>query len=409
MSIKPDTVLQRMPELRLEVDSAHQVRLHHQGRVLEFGPYALTLLDVFYQPITVAEALRRVAPRLGPGRAMSELITTLAALVQAGALVTTAPAGFTDLMFPTGGYGLAFLNIAILDDPVRKRTFIEAIDEVVRPGDIVLDLGTGSGVLAVAAARAGAQHVYAIEPARSGDLAARVAEHNGYADRITFIRGWSSTLELPQRATVLTTDIVGNDALDMVIWEAVQDARERLLTPDARLVPSRFDAVLYLVDIPAEDLGRHRMQPAHVQRWRSWYGMDFTPMLDADRDRVAGFYERPEVVQRWQRMSEPAPAFTVDLHDPVRVFANDVTLTASTDGTVTGAVLFFTAQLGPTTSLCTAPWEGSDRSHWYTAGWAFPEPRKVTVGDRLHLRYRYEGDGRSRVDLLPDHENGEDR
>ncbi|MEV4457148.1 50S ribosomal protein L11 methyltransferase [Microbispora sp. NPDC049633] len=400
--LKADTLLQRVPELYMELESANLVRVHHDQRVWEFGQHALGLLDVFHAPTSVAECMRRLGPRLKGRRAVEETLTTLSMMVSAGILTEDPPKGYTPLMFPTGGYGLAHLNIRILEDPVRKATFIRAINEVVTPDDVVLDLGSGSGILAIASAKAGARHVYAIEPARSGDLAAEVAKANGVADRMTFVKGWSSTTELPEPATVLTTDIVGNEALDMVIWESVQDARERLLTPDARLIPSSFDTYLYLVNMPESIVGQQRILPRQIERWQSRYGIDFSPMLRADRERVAGFYERPETVRQWQRMSDPHPLSRIDLREDARVFEGDVTLTASQRGTVSGAVLYFEARMSPSVSMSTAPWHGDERSHWFTACWALSSEIEVVPGDQIRLRYRYDGDGRANLTLVND-------
>ncbi len=399
MSVGSSTVLRRVPELLVEVDSAHQVRIHHDRRIFEFGQHAMSLLDVFYEPRSVAEGIQRLRPRLTGHRAVEELIGTLTAMVNSGILTTDAPDGYTDLMFPIGGYGLAYLNIAILEDPLRKNLFIKAIEETVTPDDVVLDLGTGSGILAIAAARAGARHVYALEPARSGDLAAKVIAHNGYADRVTMIRGWSTTTELPERATVLTTDIVGNDCLDMVIWENLQDARRRLLTPDARLIPDSFESYVYLAAMPEDMRARHRVLPEHISRWQDRFGIDFSPMLEEDLKRVAGFYERPERVREWEPLSEPVPLYNLSLHGDVRKFSNTVTVPVSRPGVVNAAIVFFKGRIGPTTYLSTAPWDGGDRSHWFTAGWAFAEGHHVRPGDELTLTYHYEGDGRARIAL----------
>lgn len=399
MTMNATTVLRRVPELLVEVDSSHQIRVHHDRRIMEFGQHAMSLLDVFYEPRTLADGIQRLRPRLVGHRAVEELVGTITAMVNAGVLTTDAPTGFTDLMFPVGGYGLAYLNITILEDPLRKSLFVRAIEEVVTPDDIVLDLGTGSGILAVAAARAGARHIYAVEPARSGDVAARVIAHNGYADRVTMIRGWSTTTELPERATVLTTDIVGNDCLDMVIWENVQDARRRLLTPDARLIPESFQAYVYLAHMPPEMLARHRVLPEHIERWQERFGIDFTPMLEDDSKRVAGFYERPETVRTWERLSDPVPLYDLDLRTDVRRFASTVSVPVEQAGTANAAIVYFVGRLGPTTRLSTAPWDGGDRSHWFTAGWAFPAGRQVRPGDELQLTYHYEGDGRARIEL----------
>ncbi len=71
----------------------------------------------------------------------------------------------------------------MLHDERRTGDYLRALAAAVRPDDVVLDIGTGSGVLAVAAARAGARRVYAVEASDIAEVAARVFEVNGVQDR----------------------------------------------------------------------------------------------------------------------------------------------------------------------------------------------------------------------------------
>ena len=78
----------------------------------------------------------------------------------------------------------------MIRDRARTEAFQRAIDAVVRPGDIVLDVGAGSGILSLLAARAGAARVYAVEQTSIAVLAQQLAAANAFED---IVRG-------PQRA-----------------------------------------------------------------------------------------------------------------------------------------------------------------------------------------------------------------
>ncbi|KPC82468.1 hypothetical protein ADK82_11835 [Streptomyces sp. NRRL S-4] len=366
--------------------------------MLKLGQSALGLLDLFHTPRTIGQALTLLSARLKGPRATEQALATVLALHQAGVLCSDPVEGFSSQPFPKGGYDAALVHIAMLDDPVRKTAFQQGVRETVREGDVVLDLGTGSGILAITAAQAGARKVYAVEPAGMVHLARSIAERNGVADRIEFIRGWSPQLELPEPADVLLTDIVGNEALDMQIWETLHDARRRLLTDSPRLVPGALTAYATLTRIPDALLDQHRVSDEHVTRWKDMYGIDFGPMAESESRRSIGFYERPETVQEWEFLSAPGELYEVDLlGDAPRQLETACTLTANGEGVANGVTVHFTARLGPTTQLSTAPWMGCSRSHWYTAVWAFPEPVPVRAGQQVNLDYRYFGDGTSHV------------
>src|SRR5262245_4108112 len=80
---------------------------------------------------------------------------------------------------------------------------------------------------------------------------------NDAAPRRTIVRGRSTHVALPERATVLVTEMLGNDPLDEEILEIVADARERLLMPGARIIPSDVEVHAFAVDIPRKVFERH--------------------------------------------------------------------------------------------------------------------------------------------------------
>src|SRR5688572_9797615 len=95
-------------------------------------------------------------------------------------------------------------------DRPRTDAFAAAISEVVRPTDIVLDVGTGSGILAMLAARAGARKVYAIDQSNIAVTAARLVVENRLDDRIEVIKGAADTLVLPEKVDLIISEWLGH-------------------------------------------------------------------------------------------------------------------------------------------------------------------------------------------------------
>lgn len=135
----------------------------------------------------------------------------------------------------------------ILTDQWRNDVYDAALRRIIRPGDHVLDIGTGSGLLAMMAARAGAARVIACEmnPVTAA-LAETVIAANGYADRIQVVARHSKDLEvgrdLERPVDVIVSEIVSNTLVGQNVLEVHRDVVGRLLRPGGRVIPARVAA-----------------------------------------------------------------------------------------------------------------------------------------------------------------------
>ena len=75
-------------------------------------------------------------------------------------------------------------HASLLGDPHRMAAYERAIRAVVKPGAIVLDVGTGTGVLAMMAARCGARRVHAVESMPIERAARALVAANGLSERV---------------------------------------------------------------------------------------------------------------------------------------------------------------------------------------------------------------------------------
>ena len=160
-----------------------------------------------------------------------------------------------------------------LSDAARVSAFAAALADLVRPGDVVLDLASGTGILGLLACRAGAARVYAIDAGGMAAPARAIARRNGLDGRIHVINGFSTHVDLPERADLLVTDQIGRFGFDAGAVEFIADARRRLLKPGARLMPSRID--LAVAPVEAADVG------AAVEFWSARPGgFDMEPLRE---------------------------------------------------------------------------------------------------------------------------------
>lgn len=102
-----------------------------------------------------------------------------------------------------------------LIDEERTMAFAKAIAATVRAGDVVVDMGTGSGVLAMLAARAGAKKVYAVEIDRSNIATLdAVFRANGLEERIVLIHGDVCKLDLPEKVDVIIGEMIATALIE---------------------------------------------------------------------------------------------------------------------------------------------------------------------------------------------------
>src|SRR5579871_6882517 len=151
----------------------------------------------------------------------------------------------------TEGYSLSGYGDMIADR-VRIGAFVEALRATIRPGTVVMDIGTGPGMMAVLACQLGAKCVYAIEPGEVIEVAREIAAANQCADKITFFENISTKVAIPVPADVIVSDLRGVLPLFEGHIPAIVDARRRFLAPGGTLI-ARRDRILAAVVESSKD------------------------------------------------------------------------------------------------------------------------------------------------------------
>jgi type I protein arginine methyltransferase len=134
-------------------------------------------------------------------------------------------------MYSLSGYG------EMIADRVRMSAYAQALRQSVKPGSVVLDIGTGPGIFAILACQLGARRVFAIESDEIIQVARQNALVNHFADRIEFIEDLSTRVNLPEKADVIVSDLRGLVSLFGHHLPSIIDARRRFLAPGGVLIP----------------------------------------------------------------------------------------------------------------------------------------------------------------------------
>lgn len=138
--------------------------------------------------------------------------------------------------------GVPDWHFRIVRDEERNVAWKAAIEKAVTPGCTVLDVGAGTGLLALMAARAGAGRVISCEMNRAvADAATRIVAANGYSGQVTIAPRHSQDLtadEMGGRADLFVSEIIANNVVGERAVETVRDVMRRLIKPGGRVIPA---------------------------------------------------------------------------------------------------------------------------------------------------------------------------
>jgi tetratricopeptide (TPR) repeat protein len=151
-----------------------------------------------------------------------------------------------------------FWHIPMMNEEERNLAYYEGLKAVVTPEKTVFEVGTGSGLLAMMAARLGARKVVTCEAV---DLVAHTAQEivrrNNYQDRVSVLAKPSYQVqlgtELPEKADVLVHEIFSSELLGEHVLPALEDAKARLLKEGGEVLPACGSLMIALVS--GDELG----------------------------------------------------------------------------------------------------------------------------------------------------------
>jgi tetratricopeptide (TPR) repeat protein len=269
-------------------------------------------------------------------------------------------------------------HFAMLNDEARSDAFARAIAKAAPGRRLVLDIGTGTGLLAMMAARAGAARIVACEAIRPlAQVATRIIAQNGYSDRITVVAKRSTELavgqDLPEPADLLISEILDAGLVGEGVMRTFRHAVGSLATPDAAVIPAGATVWGALI----ECLELRRVNPIGEIS-----GFDLRPF---------DIFRNPAAHQTFDMEREPhrmlSDVFEMARFDFRRLPREDasrlVTPQAIADGLAHAVAFWFDLHLDPTITLSTAP--GGDSKHWRQAVFFLDQDHPVRRGETLRL------------------------
>jgi len=266
----------------------------------------------------------------------------------------------------------------MLRDKPRMIAYKKAIESTVKQGDVVCDLGAGSGIMGFLALKAGAKHVYAIEQSEVIEQARKLAIVNGFKECHTAIKGFSTKVELPEKVDLIIVEnltTLGAGAEEMELSD-IADACERYLKPGGKIIPEQVDHLV----VPVNDEANWNKFVGNFSS--DFCGVDFSSIrkiasLKAykTRSNAGGYLCRPE---SWLKVDHMDASTHVNSNN---FKGHEVRFKIEQEQICHGLAAWFDAQLIEGVSLKNSPDQAE--THWQNFYFPVEKPFRVLVEDEL--------------------------
>lgn len=262
----------------------------------------------------------------------------------------------------------------VLDD-VRNAAYGLALDEVIQPDSVVLDLGSGLGIHGLMAAAKGAKRVYLVDPSPVNAVAAKVAAANGYSGQVICIQHKIEQANLPEKVDVIVSVFTGNFLLEEDLLPSLFFARDKYLKANGKLIPGA--AEMRIAPVTAE----HYFEK-HIASWsQPSQTVDFSHIrkyaanstfYDGQQNREVEFLAEPQTLASFDFATSKQAACS-----------NEVSFSAVREGTCHGFLGWFRMKLG-NTWLSTSPLKPA--MHWSQVFLPVDPPLMLQPGAQVKLK-----------------------
>ncbi|KAH6914455.1 putative arginine methyltransferase [Coprinopsis sp. MPI-PUGE-AT-0042] len=266
----------------------------------------------------------------------------------------------------------------MLKDSVRTGSYRSAIinNPHLFKGKTVLDVGCGTGILSMFAAKAGAAHVTGIDMSNIIDQAQKIIEANGFKDTITLVKGKLEETELPLKEyDIIISEWMGYFLLYESMLDTVLLARDKYLKKDGLIFPDT--ASIFIATIEDQDYKDEK-----INFWENVYGFDYSCIKDiALREPLVDTVELKAV------NSDPYKLKHIDLLTAKKedlTFESDFTLRISRNDYVHAFLAWFDISFECThkkVKFSTGP--HAQYTHWKQTVFYTPDTLTASEGDKI--------------------------
>lgn len=153
-------------------------------------------------------------------------------------------------------------HVPMMNEQHRNQAYFDALKAVVTDKSTVFEIGTGSGLLAMMAAKLGAKQVTTCETVPLiAETAQQIIKDNHFENSINVIAKKSTDIaigqDMPAQADILVSEIFSSELLGEHVLPSLEDAKRRLLKPQGKVIPAAGSIMIGL--FTGDDIKRNLM------------------------------------------------------------------------------------------------------------------------------------------------------
>lgn len=265
-------------------------------------------------------------------------------------------------------------HVPMMNEPERNQAYYDGLASVVTPDRLVFEIGTGSGLLAMMAAKLGANKVVTCEAVGLvARTAAKIIERNHFQGQVTVVAKPSHAVQLgpdlPAQADILVHEIFSSELLGEHVLPAIEDAKRRLLKPGGLVMPACASIMIALVG--GEELAKN----VYADNSFGFDVRDFNAIYPKKRPLY-----REDLLP--ELMSAPVEAFRFDFSNDSAFPAQSkrIEITATQAGPCYGIIQWIRIDMAEGVRFENRPAGRRSVASWQQTTYGFDEPIDLKAG-----------------------------